>query len=194
MTYFVGVSVYVDRDHAPIEERIVAYTKYISQVPKRLRTMKANLEPPLPAPFVEMGYRILSGFVDYLEGTVPGLFAAVEDEQLMRQFTAANNDAVDAVRQSAAWLDGLRATATDEYALGEELFLKMLSNTQGVDITLTELKAAGELDLERNLNALYEACAEFAPGESTRRPRSDVTQRGRTRCRALKSRSAWADG
>jgi hypothetical protein len=29
------------------------------------------------------------------------------------------------------------------------------------------LKAAGELDLQRNLDMLYEACAEFAPGEST---------------------------
>jgi hypothetical protein len=43
----------------------------------------------------------------------------------------------------------------------------MLSQTQGIEITLAELKAAGEIDLERNLDALFEACAEFAPGEST---------------------------
>ena len=67
----------------------------------------------------------------------------------------------------ADWLEGLKATATDDFALGEESFLKMLSATQGVDITLADLKAAGELDFEQNLNRLYEACAEFAPGEST---------------------------
>ena len=162
-----GVSVYVDREYAPLEERMHAYTRYIAQVPAALQTMRDNLEPPLPAPYLQLGHGILSGFAVYLESTVPALFAGVEDEQLQRQFAAANADAVDAVRQAAAWLEGLKATATDDYALGEERFLKMLKDTQGFDITLAELKAAGELDLQRNLDMLFEACAEFAPGEST---------------------------
>jgi len=162
-----GVSVYVDREYAPLDERIQAYTKYIEQVPAALRTMRENLEPPLPSPFLTISHGILSGFADYLENTVPGLFAGVADEQLQRQFAAANGDAVDAVREAAIWLDGLKATGTDDYALGEEKFLKMLRDTQGVDITLAELKAAGEIDLQRNLDALFAACAEFAPGEST---------------------------
>jgi len=162
-----GVSVYADREYAPLSERMQAYTQYIAQVPAALQTMRDNLETPLPAPFLKISHDILTGFEGYLESTVPALFAAVEDEQLQRQFAAANSDAVDAVRQAAAWLDGQKATATDDYALGEERFLKMLRDTQGVDITLAELKAAGELDLQRNLDMLYEACADFAPGEST---------------------------
>jgi hypothetical protein len=162
-----GVSVYVDREYAPLSERIQAYTQYIAQVPAALQTMRDNLEAPLPAPFIKISHDILSGFEGYLESTVPALFADVEDEQLQRQFAAANSDAVDAVKQAAVWLDGQKATATDDYALGEERFLKMLRDTQGVDITLAELKAAGELDLQRNLDMLYEACADFAPGEST---------------------------
>jgi len=121
----------------------------------------------LPSPYIETAYGIFSGMADYLENTVPGLFSAVEDEQLQRQFAAANSDAAEAVKQTARWLDGLRSTATDDFALGEETFLKMLSATQGVDISLADLKAAGELNLKQNLNQLYEACAEFAPGEST---------------------------
>jgi hypothetical protein len=162
-----SVSVYVDREYAPLEQRISAYTQYISQVPAALQTMRDNLEIPLPSPFLQTGHGILSGFAGYIESTVPELFAGVEDEQLQRQFAAANEDAVDAVRQAAAWLEDQKVTGTDDYALGEELFLKMLKDTQGVDITLADLKAAGELDLQRNLDALYEACAEFASGEST---------------------------
>ena len=56
--------------------------------------------------------------------------------------------AVVAARQTASCLENLKATATDDFALGEVLFLKMLKDTQGVDITLAELKAAGE-HLER---------------------------------------------
>ena len=163
----LGFSVYVDREYAPLETRIAAYSTYIGQLPRMLQQMRDNLEPPLPAPYVNTAHGILSGLQGYLEGTVPALFAGVEDEQLQRQFAAANGSAVDAVRVTVAWLDEQKATATDDYALGEATFLAMLRETQGVDVTLADLKAAGEADLERNLAALREACAEFAPGAST---------------------------
>jgi hypothetical protein len=163
----LSVSVYVDREYAPLPDRMRAYTKYISQVPARLLVMRENLEPPIPAPFLQIAHGISTGFAGYLETTVPELFAGVEDEQLQRQFAAANGDAIESVRQAAAWFDELKVTATDDYALGEERFLKMLSAKEGVDITLADLKQAGELDLQGNLDALNEACAEFAPGAST---------------------------
>jgi hypothetical protein len=163
-----GMSVYIDREYAPIEERIKAYTVYAAQVPAALKTMQANLQPPLPAPYVEVGHGILSGLSGYLENTVPELFSSVEDEQLLRQFAEANTAAAEAAQQAADWLEGQKATATNDFALGEELFLQMLKDSEGVDISLADLKAAGQMDLDRNLNALNEACAEFAPGESTK--------------------------
>ncbi len=165
--FSLGMGTYIDREYAPLEERIVAYTDYVSQLPAWLLTMQDNLAPPLPAPYVETAHGVFSGMADYFRNTVPGLFADVKDEQLQRRFEAANTAAADAVEQTARWLDSLRATATDDYALGKATFLKMLSRTQGVDISLEELKAAGELNLQQNLDALYAACAEFAPGEST---------------------------
>ena len=163
----IGISVFVDRDYAPLDQRMKAYTQYMEQVPTMLEQMKENLQPPLPAPFVEMGYRIFSGLVEYLSTTVPEIFAPAEDEQLQRQFTAANNAAIEAIEQSVIWLDGLKATTTNDYALGEERFLKMLRTSQGVNVTLEELKAAGQKNLDDNLEMLHEACAEFAPGAST---------------------------
>jgi len=166
-SFGLGMSIYVDREYAPLEQRIVAYTQYVSKLPAWLQTMQDNLAPPLPSPYVETAHGIFSGMADYLENTVPDLFSAVDDEQLQRRFAVANNDAVAAVEETARWLDGLRMTATEDYALGEVKFLEMLSETQGVDLSLADLKAAGESDLQRNLDSLYEACAEFAPGENT---------------------------
>ena len=163
----IGISVYTDREYAPLDQRIQAYTQYIGQLPVLLEQMQANLQPPLPAPYVQMGSLVFDGMVDYLSTTVPGIFAPVEDEQLQRQFTAANDAAIDALQRSVGWLDGLKQTANDDYALGEERFLEMLRASQGVDVTLAELKGAGQRDLDRNLEMLSEACAEFAPGEST---------------------------
>lgn len=164
----IGLSVYVDREYAPLDVRIQAYTKYATHIPGMLQSMKANLEPPLPAPFVEVGGRIFAGLAEYLQTTVPEIFAPVDDEQLQRQFTAANDAAAEAVQQTAEWMQSLKATATSNYALGEERFLQMLRDTQGVDISLADLKAVGETNLQSNLDLLNEACAEFAPGESTR--------------------------
>jgi hypothetical protein len=163
----ISADIYIDREYAPIEERIVAYTDYMSHLPAMLKTMKENLQPPLPAAYIKTAKGIFAGMAGYLTDTVPGLFAAVEDEPLQRRFSEANTRAAEAAGQAAAWLDSLNATASDDFALGEERFLKMLKATEGVDITLADLKAAGELNLEQNLNKLYEACAEFAPGEST---------------------------
>ncbi len=165
--YTISADVYIDREYAPLADRMLAYTNYVSQMPAMLQTMKKNLQPPLPAPYIKTATNIFSGMAEYLSDTVPGLFATVEDEQLQRQFTAANTSAAEAAAEAAAWLQGLSATATDDFALGEKLFLKMLKSTEGVDISLADLKAAGELNLEQNLNQLYAACAEFAPGEST---------------------------
>jgi hypothetical protein len=163
----IGIGVYIDREYAPLEERLRAYTDYVANVPRMLEQMRDNLEPPLPAPYVTMGQRILNGLSGYLADTVPQQFAAVEDDALQRQFAAANAAAADAVTRTADWLSELQATATQDYALGEALFLRMLSKTEGIDVTLEELRAAGQADLDRNLETLYEACAEFAPGEST---------------------------
>jgi hypothetical protein len=165
--YRIGLGVYIDREYAPLEQRLKAYTEYSASLPHRLQQMRDNLEPPLPAPYVEMGQRVLNGLAGYLVTTVPQQFAAVEDEDLQRQFAAANTAAAEAVQATADWLGELKATATQDYALGEDLFLRMLRETQGLDITLEELQAAGQADLDRNLAALYAACAEFAPGEST---------------------------
>jgi len=163
----IGISVFIDREYAPLEQRLQAYTQYIGQLPGMLEQMQENLQPPLPAPYVEMGYRILAGLVEYLSTTVPEVFATVDDEQVQRRFKAANDAAIEAIQQTVDWLDGLKATATNDYALGEERFLKMLRTGQGVNVTLEELKAAGQRNLDSNLHRLHEACAEFAPGAST---------------------------
>jgi hypothetical protein len=109
---------------------------------------------------------MFSGLAGYLRDTVPDLFAGVDNEQLQKEFDRANTAAADAVDEMAMWLDEEKARANDDFALGEEKFLQMLRENEGVDVSIAELKAAGEADLERNLAALEVACDEFVPGAS----------------------------
>lgn len=162
----LSFSVYIDREYAPLDERMRGFTKYVAQFPAYFETMQSNLQPPLASPFIEMSLSRFGGLVTYLETTVPEIFSSVEDEALQVEFATANAAAIESLKGTVAWLHGLRDTAHDDFALGAERFLEMLRAKEGVDITLEELKAAGERDLDRNLGILGEACAELAPGKS----------------------------
>jgi len=162
----LSFSVYIDREYAPLDERMRGFTNYIAQFPTYFETMQSNLRPPLASPFIETSLARLGGLVTYLETTVPEIFSSVEDEALQAEFTTANAAAIESLKGTVAWLQGLRDTAHDDFALGAERFLEMLRAKEGVDITLEELKAAGERDLERNLHILGKACTELAPGKS----------------------------
>ena len=142
------------------------YTHYVAQLPAFLETMQSNLQPPLASPFIEMSLTRFGGLVGYLDTTVPEIFSSVADEALQAEFAPANAAGVEAVRKTVEWLEGLRETAHDDFALGEERFLEMLRAAEGVQVSLVELKAAGSRDLERNLAMLDEACEAFAAGKS----------------------------
>jgi hypothetical protein len=93
------------------------------------------------------------------------VFAAVDDTALQQRFTAANDAAAAAMDELKTWLESRRITADDGYALGPELFAAMIRDTEGLDMPIAAIEAAGRADLERNTVALKQACAQFAPGE-----------------------------
>ena len=94
---------------------------------------------------------------------MPKIFAAVKNEDLQRKLAEANEAAAKAMDELKSWLEGERKNATDAYALGIGLFQEMLKQTEGVDVTVAELKKIGRADLDRNLKALKQACDEYLP-------------------------------
>jgi uncharacterized protein (DUF885 family) len=104
--------------------------------------------------------------IGYLEKDVPGVFASVNDADLQKEFAAANAGAVAALKDLTAWFESLRSSATDTFAIGPERFQQMLADTERVDVPIAELERIAIADLQRNLKALKEACAKYAPGKS----------------------------
>ena len=90
----------------------------------------------------------------------------VEDEGLQQEFASANAGAIEAMQGITDWLKSNMPNATEDFALGPDLFREMLWDTERVDISLEELEAIGRADMARNLQSLNEACAEFAAGLS----------------------------
>jgi len=159
-------SPYITLDYAPLQQRLEAYTRYAGSIPRAVRQIRDNLRMPMSRTRLEYGIASFGGFVDYFRDDVPAVFAAVDDATAQAAFEEANAAAVEAMAGLRDWLISNRGTATEDYALGPELFSRMVYATERVDVSLQELEAIGRADMERNQRALAEACAEFAPGKT----------------------------
>jgi uncharacterized membrane protein len=159
---------YITLDYAPPEERMKAYIRYLSNVPVAAHHIRQNLEMPMPRTWLQLGVDAFSGYAAYFRDEVPAVWAEVENPTLQREFDEVNEVAIQAMRGLADWLESNRGSATEDFALGPDLFQQMLWDTERVDIPLDQLEAVGRQDMARNLQGLRDACAEFAPGAELR--------------------------
>jgi hypothetical protein len=184
-TFYLGAldpAVYVSRPYAPLRTRMDAYVKYARSIPDATRQIRSNMRTPLPRTYVERAVSAFGGFAEFFTADVPKVFAPVNDPRLQADFRRANTEAATALRELAAWFAAQRPRATDNYAIGAGLFREMVLATERVDVPLAELERVGRADLERNLRALRDACASYAPGRSmdecTRRVRASKPAEG----------------
>jgi uncharacterized protein (DUF885 family) len=187
--------VYISREYAPLKDRLRAYVNYARAVPAAITQARSNLRLPLPRTYIKIGRTTLGGLASTYEKDVPQIFAPVEDQQLQAEFREANQAAIKAMKEFDAWLAAQQSQATDDFALGPEKFSRMLLATERVDMPLDKLEEIGQQDLERNLAALREACARFAPGETIERciakeqankPAGSVVEEARNQLSGLK--------
>jgi hypothetical protein len=164
--YYSGAldpNLYLTREYAPLADRLRAYTRFAREVPRATAQLRANLRTPMPRTYARIGEMSFSGLAGYCEKDIPGIFAAVEEADLQREFRAANAAAIEAFRSLGLWFTDRMADGTEDFRLGADLFARMLSQTEQVEVPLAALEEAGRRDLERNLAALEEACAAYAP-------------------------------
>jgi hypothetical protein len=165
--FYVGSldpSVYVTRPYAPPEQRMRAYIAYLRNVPRAAEQVRANLRTPLPVSFIDYGKAGFGGFAEYYGGDGKAAFASVQNPALQAELNAASEAAARATRRLADWLEAQRPSATQDFALGPERFAQMLRDTEMVDTPLAELERVGREDLQRNQQALRDACTRYAPG------------------------------
>lgn len=158
--------VYLNRQYAPLAQRLQGYIGYARAIPKIAAAIRANLATPMPRTFIERGIAGFGGYADFYRKDVAQVFASVQDPKAQEELRQANAAAAAAMQQLKTWLQGERAHATEDFALGEPLFLEMLRSTERVDVPLAKLLEIGEADLKRNTEALVAACARFLPDGS----------------------------
>jgi hypothetical protein len=159
-------NVYVSRPYASVEQRLQAFIDYARHVPKAAKQIRANLRPPFPRTYIDLSKTVFGGLAKFYEKDAQAAFASVTDPQLKKKFEKVVPAAAGSMRELTDWVEHQRPRATDDFALGAARFQEMLKATEGVTLPLAALKKAGLDDLQRNLDALWEACRHYAPKAS----------------------------
>jgi uncharacterized protein DUF885 len=159
---------YLSREYAPLEKRLVGFIGYARAIPQLAADIRANLRMPMSKSLLERGISGFGGYAEFYKTDVPKVFESVKDADLQKQLSAATSEAAAAMNGLKSWLESERKNATNDYALGEALFVQMLKETEDVDVPLKDLVAAGQADLDRNLAALKEACEQYLPKKPIR--------------------------
>ncbi len=161
----VDPSVYLGREYAPLEVRLRAFTRYLTNLPAALRQIRANLRTPLPRTYVDVGRTTFGGMATAFETDVPTIFEAVTDKTAQEELRRANATAISELKSLDRWFEEQGKTATEKFALGGERLQQMLWETERVKISLDVLDKIARADLERNLTELKAACTKLAPGK-----------------------------
>ncbi len=118
---------YIDRDYAPLPERAKALLTACRAAPTYYQQMRANLEDSLPKPGLQVGLMMTDGTVALVDEVVRKKMAALPDGQLRTDVNACLDTMVGELKALHDDLAGRMPRATDDFALGEEMFHRMRS-------------------------------------------------------------------
>lgn len=163
------VSSYLNRDYAPLAERVRALLDHAEALAARAPAILAVQAPRQPKSFLEVARVAIGGVKEYYEGDVAELTrpALEADPALEARYRRVMPAALRAVDQLVAWIDAHQAQATDDFALGEARFLGMLEVNEGMQVSLQELERLAEEDLRRNHQAFVATARAIDPDAST---------------------------
>ena len=163
----VSVLNYISRDYKSVEARARAIIAVAEGIGRFLGDAQANLDKEIPRPWLETALLQVKGNLEFVQNDIKPAMAELEDP-VAKELEAAIGKMAKALEKHKAFLETRQAQATDAYALGEETFLRMLAQTQGVKVDLKTLEAIAQADLERNLKALSKATQAMDPDKPTR--------------------------
>jgi uncharacterized protein (DUF885 family) len=160
-----AVDLLIKRDFAPPGERLRRVIARETAIPAVFEAAKRNLKEP-PREFTDLAIRMAKGSVGFFEGLVATWAREVagQDKALLAAFEVSNTHVVAAIQQFLKWLEvDLKPRSTGRYAIGKDLFLAKLKAEEMVEMSLADLLAQGEANLDKDYRAFVETARRIDP-------------------------------
>ncbi|MEP6602588.1 MAG: DUF885 domain-containing protein [Spartobacteria bacterium] len=152
------VNVYIKRNFAPLEDRVHSIVLIESQMPNIVIAAKTNLNEVLPKPYVELAIQIAKRSADFLKTSLVAAAKDLKDDRVKAEFTESNRKAAAALVDYANWLERERLPkASADFAVGEEKYRRMLSETELVDLAPDKVLELGLAKLKEEQEAFAAA-------------------------------------
>jgi len=164
--------VLVQRDFAPLDERLRSLVARERRVPEVLRSARANLVNP-PAIYTSIAMRQVPAEIRFLREDLPRAVASARDAALSGEFRATNQRAIEELERYLEYMKtDLAPRSRGVFAIGAENYRKKLLYDEMVDAPLVRLLRIGKREL-RQTQAAFKATAELidpakAPAEILR--------------------------
>ncbi len=147
-----GLLNYVRRDYAPPAIRMSRAVQLLGTVPRAFEQAKANLNDVIPQAYVNTAVENIEGSIGFFQKDIIAAFGEVKNEKLQADLRKSANAAAQATSRFVEHLKTDKLPkADDNFALGREQYRRMMKLTEGVDLTVEQLLAVGEQNLQRNL-------------------------------------------
>ena len=146
----VSGSVYglVERDFAPLADRMRSAIARENLIPARLADAKRNLTD-IPSVYVDMALENLDGAESFLSHDAPLAFAAVTDPELKARFAASTKAALAASDDYKAWLIAQKPNAHGSFVIGRANLQRLLASDM-VDVPVDRVMAIGRANLAKD--------------------------------------------
>ncbi|MDW8028569.1 MAG: DUF885 domain-containing protein [Armatimonadota bacterium] len=139
-----GAYLLVARDFAPLKQRMECLASRLKELKRLLQEAKANITPEqVPQVYLETAFETLEGAKAFLSAAVPQAADYLDDEILKREVLKAVDDAGVALTEFESWLHHVAPKVQGRFAIGKDLFVKLLSEEHLLTETPEELESMG---------------------------------------------------
>ena len=171
---YLNVSGYLQRDYAPLPDRIRSATQVLEQVPEFLEVLDGALTEDPGRPVLDMSIEAYAGMASFYRMDLGKTAGDVTDGQILEAFNNAREAAATALDRFVQRLGHIRETSGPGFAIGAERYSKMLLYGEGLDVDLSEVEALGQANLESNLDQLAQLAEVIGPGRQVGDIVSDI--------------------
>ncbi len=154
-----------------IEQRLRAVPRLLAQAREHLaRTAEKARQAPahgVPRIFVEIALEEFEGAREFFATAIPGFIAEVTDSEKARSLQRANAEALHACEGMRRFLaEELLEKAQGEFALGREIFARLLAAEEQVFTPIEEILGHGWRELHATQERMREIAHQIAPNRT----------------------------